>query len=132
MVETTPVPLATPIDLSTQTVGLERESGKAVFMPPRQGGPPTRIPGYTVEAGFISGDPPHGGEMHPDADELLYLISGRVEVVLELEEGERRVELGAGQAIVVPQGVWHRVMQREPTRLVYITPGPGGDSRPLP
>jgi len=130
MVDTTPVPVATPIDLSTQTVGLERESGKAVFMPPREGGPPTRIPGYTVEAGYIAGDPPHGGEMHPDADELLYLISGRVEVVLELEDGEQRVELGAGQAIVVPQGTWHQIYVNEPGQLLNITPGPNGEARP--
>ena len=132
MTKTSAVPVATTIDLSKQTVGLERESGRAVLMPPRRGGPPERITGYTVEAGFIEGEPPHGGEMHPDADELLYLISGRVEVVLELDDGERRVEVDAGQAIVVPQGTWHQIYVIEPGQLLNITPGPHGDARPKP
>jgi quercetin dioxygenase-like cupin family protein len=75
--------------------------------------------------------------MHPDGDELLYLISGRVEVILEdggdVETvGEQRVEaLQPGDAIVVPRGVWHRVDVREPSHLVHVTPGPGGGHRPL-
>lgn len=75
--------------------------------------------------------------MHPDGDELLFVVSGRMEVVLE-ENGdqhtvgtERTVELSAGDAIVVPKGVWHRVVIREPGQLVHITPGPGGGVRPM-
>ena len=77
-------------------------------------------------------EPPHAGELHPDADELLYLVSGRVRVRLELEHGEREVVVNAGQAIVVPRGVWHRIFIEEPGHLVHITPGPGSDHRPLP
>src|SRR2546421_4570556 len=64
-------------DLSNQVIGLDRASGKAVLMAPAKG-PPRRIDGYTVGAPFLTGDAPHDGEMHPDADELLFLISGRV------------------------------------------------------
>jgi catechol 2,3-dioxygenase-like lactoylglutathione lyase family enzyme len=32
---------------------------------------------------------------------------------------------------VVPRGVWHRVTLREPSHLLYLTPGPGGQYRPL-
>jgi hypothetical protein len=42
-------------------------------------GPPQRIDGYTI--GIIpnlDGPSPHRGEMHPDGDELLYLVSGAV------------------------------------------------------
>jgi hypothetical protein len=35
-------------------------------------------------------DPPHRGEMHPDGDELLYLVSGSVEIVLEDDDREER------------------------------------------
>jgi quercetin dioxygenase-like cupin family protein len=75
--------------------------------------------------------------MHPDGDELLYLISGRIDVILEdggdVEiVGVQRVEaLQPGDAIVVPRGVWHRVDVREPSHLVHVTPGPGGGHRPL-
>ncbi len=129
--EARPIPVGEPFPLSTQTVGLERASGRAWFMHWGTGGPP-RIDGYTVGAPWISSEPPHVGEMHPDADELLYLASGRVRVRLELEGGDRDVELGPDQALVVPRGVWHRIFIDEPGRLVHITPGPGGQHRPLP
>ena len=69
--------------------------------------------------------------MHPDGDELLYLISGAVTVTLELPDGVRRVELGGGDAIVVPKGVWHKITMRTPGQLFHVTPGPNGDARPL-
>jgi mannose-6-phosphate isomerase-like protein (cupin superfamily) len=120
-----------PFDLTRETVGLEKATGRAWFMDWGSGGPP-RIDGFTVGAPFLTEEPPHAGEMHPDADELLYLVSGRVRVRLDLEEGESVVELGAGQALVVPRGVWHRIHIDEPGQLVHITPGPGGQHRPLP
>jgi mannose-6-phosphate isomerase-like protein (cupin superfamily) len=94
-------------------------------------GPPPRIEGFTIGAHQMDRDAPHGGERHPDGDELLFLVSGRAEVVLEEEGGERRVALGPGCAFVVPKGVWHNVRLLEPTLLVHLTPGPGGDHRPM-
>ena len=132
MTNTTAVPVATTIDLSTQTVGLERETGAAVLMPPRHGGPPARIPGYTVSVWLATDDSPHAGELHPDADELLYSVSGRIEIVLELPDGERRVEIGPGDAAVVPRGTWHRIEMKEPGQILKITPVPNADWRPLP
>jgi mannose-6-phosphate isomerase-like protein (cupin superfamily) len=120
-----------PIDLANEVVGLERSTGRALLMVGDGQGPP-RIDGYTVGAPAIIEEPPHAGEVHPDADELLYLISGRVRVHLELAEGDRDVKLGPGQALVVPRGVWHRIFIEEPGQLVHITPGPGGGHRPLP
>jgi quercetin dioxygenase-like cupin family protein len=95
-------------------------------------GPPRRLDGYTVGAPIVTRDPPHGGEMHPDGDELLVVVSGRFNVSLELDAARREVELRAGDALVVPRGVWHLVALQEPGRLVHITPGPGGAHRPLP
>jgi mannose-6-phosphate isomerase-like protein (cupin superfamily) len=69
--------------------------------------------------------------MHPDADELLYLLSGRIRVRLELEDGDRDVGVEAGQAVAVPRGIWHQIYVDEPGQLLNITPGPGGESRPL-
>ena len=77
-------------------------------------------------------EPPHGGEMHPDGDELLFLVSGKLTVVLEDQDPPRHVELTPGQAVVVPRGIWHRVLIVEPSQLVHVTPGPGGEHRPLP
>ena len=116
------------IDLAHEVVGIERTERHAAIVE-QPGGPPRRIDGYTVGAPWIEGPSPHDGEMHPDGDEVLYLVSGAVSVNLELPDGDRTVELGAGDALVVPRGVWHLVTTREPGRLVHITPGPNGDAR---
>lgn len=52
-------------------------------------------------------------------------------VRLELPDGICHVELTGGDALVIPQGVWHKVTIREPGQLLHITPGPNGDARPL-
>jgi len=131
MPTTSEIPAGERIKLSSEVVGMERGSRRAVLMAKSRHGP-LRIDGYTVGAPYLTGDPPHSGEMHPDGDELLYLVSGRVRVLLELEEGHCDVELGPDQALVVPRGVWHLVHLIEPGQLVHITPGPGGEHRPLP
>ena len=96
----------------------------------RRPGPPERIDGVTV--GFITmeHDAPHGGEVHPDGDEILYVISGRLRVRGDSAPADP-LELGPGEACVVKQGEWHKVDVLEPTQLVHITPGPNGDHRPL-
>jgi mannose-6-phosphate isomerase-like protein (cupin superfamily) len=130
MPTTTEIPAGDLIDLSSQVAGLERGSQRFVLVP-QHGGPPQRIDGYSVGAPNLTGDAPHAGEMHPDGDELLFLVSGRVQVTLELDDGTREIEVGPGQAVVVPRGVWHLVHLLEPGQLVHITPGPHGEHRPL-
>jgi mannose-6-phosphate isomerase-like protein (cupin superfamily) len=70
--------------------------------------------------------------MHPDADEFLYLASGRIRVQLELEDGDRETTMSPGQALVIPKGTWHQIIVDEPGQLINVTPGPGGHYRPLP
>jgi mannose-6-phosphate isomerase-like protein (cupin superfamily) len=118
------------IDLAREVVGLGRSDRRARLVE-QTGGPPQRIDGLTVGAPELTGDAPHDGEMHPDGDELLYLISGAVTLTLELADGDRLVDLGAGDPVVAPKGVWHKITMREPGRLIHITPGPNGGARPL-
>jgi mannose-6-phosphate isomerase-like protein (cupin superfamily) len=127
---TTAIPIGVPYDPAQQVVGLAATTGEACFMGWTDKGPP-RIDGYTVGAPFITQDPPHGGEMHPDGDELLHVVSGRFHVRLELDTGHREIELHPGEALVVPRGVWHLVEVQEPGQLIHITPGPGGRHRPV-
>jgi mannose-6-phosphate isomerase-like protein (cupin superfamily) len=99
-------------------------------------GPPPRIDGFTIGAiPDVDGPELHGGEMHPDGDEFLYLVRGTMELILD--DGDRRtvgtetkVLLRAGDAYVVPRGVWHRLRTIEPYYLIHVTPGPNGDRRP--
>ena len=125
------IPNGVAFELSAHIVGLERQTGRAVLVE-RSGDGPWRIDGYTIESSALGGPPRHGGEMHPDADEFLYLASGRIRVRLELEEGDREVEMRSGQALVIPQATWHQIIVDEPGQLINVTPGPGGRHRPLP
>jgi mannose-6-phosphate isomerase-like protein (cupin superfamily) len=117
-------------ELSAHIIGLERQTGRAVLVERSDDGP-WRIDGYTIESSALGGPPRHNGEMHPDADEFLYLASGRIRVRLELEEGDREVEMTPGQALVIPQSTWHQIFVDEPGQLINVTPGPGGQHRPL-
>lgn len=122
-------------DLSQSIAHLRRDG--TFQIEPGRPGPPKRVDGYSVGAPSMTANAPHRGEMHPDGDELLFLVSGRIDVVLETDGQqdavgqEQTLELLPGNAIVVPKGVWHRVLIREPSQLVHITPGPGGGVRLL-
>jgi mannose-6-phosphate isomerase-like protein (cupin superfamily) len=100
-------------------------------------GPPQRIDGYTVGViPRLEGPSPHRGEMHPDGDELLYLVSGAIEVIFDDGDQETigvqtSVVLRAGDAVVVPRGVWHLIEVIEPAYFVHVTPGPNGGARHL-
>ena len=96
----------------------------------RKAGPPERIDGMTVGIITMESSAPHGGEVHPDGDEILYVIAGKLRVTGE-SSPDRALELGPGQACVVPAGEWHKVDVLETTHLMHITPGPNGDHRPL-
>jgi mannose-6-phosphate isomerase-like protein (cupin superfamily) len=125
------IPNGVAFELSAHIVGLERRTGRAVLVE-RSRDKPWRIDGYTIESSALGGAPRHGGEMHPDADEFLYLASGRIRVRLELDDGDRETALGPGQALVIPRGTWHQIFVDEPGQLINVTPGPGGQHRPLP
>jgi quercetin dioxygenase-like cupin family protein len=124
-----PAKAAVPFDLAKSCLTVDHDGSVAVL--PASGGPPPRLEGLTIGAPRMSRIPPHGGERHPDGDEILYLLSGRIDVILEEPEGERTVAVAPGEAFVVPRGVWHRIDLREPSQLLFITPGPRAEHRPL-
>ncbi len=70
-------------------------------------------------------------ERHPAGEEVLTLLSGELEIVLETEAGEERAVLKPGQTLVVPAGSWHRGIVRQPGDLLFITPGAGTEHRPV-
>ena len=95
----------------------------------RQAGPPERVAAMTVGIVDMTENAPHGGELHPDGDEFLHVISGKVRITADrLDEP---VILGAGESCIVRANEWHKVDVMEPVRLLHMTPGPGGDHRPL-
>ena len=93
-------------------------------------GPPALCDGLMVAFADMTRTPPHAGELHPDGDELIYIVSGKVRVTGESTPGEY-CDLGPGDVCIVAKGEWHLVQVLEPTRLIGITPGPQSDHRPI-
>ena len=117
-----------PVDVSRYSFDLYRDLSVATRA--RTPGPPVRIDGMTIGIVTMDHDAPHGGEVHPDGDEILFVISGKLRVTGE-SEPNAAIELGPGQACIVRKGEWHRVSVLERTQLIHVTPGPNGDHRPL-
>jgi uncharacterized cupin superfamily protein len=70
-------------------------------------------------------------ERHPGGEEVVVLLSGRVDLVQELGGAEHVVELRPGQAVINPTGVWHTARVHEPGMALFITPGRGTEAKPL-
>jgi len=70
-------------------------------------------------------------EMHPAGDELLVLLSGAIDIVLEREGGNHIVELREGTSCLVPRGTWHKQVVRTPGRELAVTYGKGTRHRPV-
>lgn len=76
------------------------------------------------------GDWPHW-ERHPHGDELVVLLAGTIELVLEEAAGLRRLPLTRpGSYVRVPRGLWHRGLNGRACRLLFITAGEGTEHRP--
>ena len=69
-------------------------------------------------------------ERHPAGEEVVVLLSGRVDIIQEIDGEHRTVELRPGQAMVNPRNVWHTADVHEPGEGLFITPGMGTEHRP--
>jgi homogentisate 1,2-dioxygenase len=65
-------------------------------------------------------------EMHPEGDELIVLLSGRLRLLTEAGDAE----LGPGDYVLMPRGVWHTADVLAPGEALFVMPGAGTQSRP--
>jgi len=118
----------TRVNVAKEIIDIRRDLSVSTRL--RKPGPPERIDGMTI--GIVVIDPkqasPHAGEVHPDGDEILLVISGRIRVIGE-SDPENGLELGAGEMCIVEKGEWHLLQTLEAGQLIHITPGPRGDYR---
>lgn len=70
-------------------------------------------------------------EMHPQADEFVYLLSGQAQLHLEHESGVEIIGLSGSGAVLVPRGRWHTAKITIPSRILHITLGVGTQTRPV-
>lgn len=70
-------------------------------------------------------------EQHPAGEEVVVLISGALEFVLETDGGDRKITLAQpGQFLLVPRGTWHTANVAQQAKVLFITPGDGTAHRP--
>jgi quercetin dioxygenase-like cupin family protein len=69
-------------------------------------------------------------ERHPAGEEVVVVMSGRLDLIQELDGQERVIALGPGEAAVNPPNVWHTARVHEPGAALFITPGRGTEGRP--
>ena len=65
-------------------------------------------------------------EVHPQGDEIVYLLYGDTDLVLWIEGREQVVRVSRpGTYIVVLKGTWHTARPRRRTGMLFLTPGEG-------
>ena len=61
-------------------------------------------------------------EMHPNGEEIVYLLSGSAVFVLETAEGQESFELTkSGDYVIVPRNTWHTAKANSPCHMLFIT-----------
>src|SRR6516162_9901072 len=70
-------------------------------------------------------------EIHPAGDEIVCLLSGDVNLVLDRNGIEEIVHLrDPGSFVIVPKGTWHTARTSVPTTMLFVTPGEGTQNKP--
>jgi mannose-6-phosphate isomerase-like protein (cupin superfamily) len=68
-------------------------------------------------------------EIHPAGDEIVIAVEGEMTLLLDEPGGVRSVHLPAGEAVVVPKGVWHTADVDDRCTALFLTPGEGTQNR---
>ncbi len=65
-------------------------------------------------------------EIHPNGDEIVFLLSGDTDLVLATDEGEVVTRVSSpGEYVIVPRDTWHTARPHAPTSMLFLTPGEG-------
>lgn len=80
---------------------------------------------------FVCSEDWRNWEMHPQAEEFVYLLSGDVEFLQELPSGITATRITDRGAVLVPSGVWHTAKVFAPSRMLFVTMGSGTQHRPV-
>lgn len=63
-------------------------------------------------------------ERHSAGDEIVTVVEGATTMTLWIDGAGVQRTMGAGELIVVPQGVWHRFDSPDGVRVLTVTPQP--------
>ncbi|WP_035373728.1 cupin domain-containing protein [Pseudoduganella violaceinigra] len=83
-----------------------------------------------ISVGYYSGS--SEWERHPGGDEIVMALEGSTTVIVLVEGEQRRIALGTGELLVVPQNHWHRFENSDHLKILGVTPQPSDHSLELP
>lgn len=79
--------------------------------------------------GLVSFDGETAWERHTMGDELLFIISGSVELIASRGGQHERLSAQAGDLVIVPEGLWHSQMTDGPVELLFLTIAEGSERK---
>ena len=62
-------------------------------------------------------------EMHPNGEEIVYLLSGAMDLILDTGDRQKTIELRGKGLVVIPRQTWHTAKVFEPSNMLVITLG---------
>jgi mannose-6-phosphate isomerase-like protein (cupin superfamily) len=71
-------------------------------------------------------------EIHPAGDEIVVLLSGYADMILD-QGGSHQLSslVQPGSFVIVPKGTWHTARISTPTSMLFVTPGQGTENKPV-
>ena len=70
-------------------------------------------------------------EMHPNGEEVVYMLSGSMDLILQKDDVQKTIELRSKGLVIVPRGTWHTAKVFEPSNVLVITLGKETQVRPI-
>lgn len=68
-------------------------------------------------------------EMHPHGEEIVYLLSGEMDLILEKDGNLQTIELRGKGSVIIPRKTWHTAKVFAPCNMLIITHGKGTEIR---
>ena len=70
-------------------------------------------------------------EMHPNGEEIVYLLSGAMDLTLKKDGNLQTVELRNKGLVIIPRNTWHTAKVIEPSKMLVITFGKDTQVKPV-
>ena len=117
------------VDATKNSFKISRELDVTVSTPNMHKGAAKPFDGLNV--GVVTMDKAsNNGEVHLNGDEILYVISGELNLTSDSNPNES-LSLCSGESCIIKKGEWHKVNVIQTAQLIYITPGLNNEHRPI-
>ena len=70
-------------------------------------------------------------EMHPNGEEIVYLLSGAIDLILDKDGEQQTIELRGKGLVIIERGTWHTAKVSEPSKMLVITYGKDTEIKPV-